>query len=82
FNCINCGKPFGTRSSIERVIAQLAGKHSMFRDEQRTRLIQMCEDCRVIVQIKDRSGDPFAGKPRPKPRTTEDYLRKSDKSEP
>ncbi|MBU6508373.1 MAG: 4Fe-4S binding protein [Alphaproteobacteria bacterium] len=82
FNCINCGKPFGTRSSIERIIAQLAGKHSMFRDEQRTRLIQMCEDCRVIVQIKDRSGDPFAGKPRPKPRTTEDYLRKPDESEP
>ena len=75
FNCINCGKPFGTRSSIERIIAQLAGKHSMFRDEQRTRLIQMCEDCRVIVQIKDRSGDPFASKPRPKPRTTDDYLR-------
>ena|SRR5579863_10397502 len=78
FNCINCGKPFGTRSSIERIVAQLTGKHSMFRDEQRTRLIQMCEDCRVIVQIKDRSGDPFASKPRPKPRTTEDYLRERD----
>lgn len=81
FNCINCGKPFGTRSSIERIIAQLAGKHSMFRDEQRTRLIQMCEDCRVIVQIKDRSGDPFASKPRPKPRTTDDYLRKPNDGE-
>lgn len=75
FLCINCGKPFGTKSSIERIVAQLGGKHSMFADAERTRLIQMCEDCRVIVQIKDRSGDPFAGRPRPKPRTTDDYLR-------
>ncbi len=75
FLCINCGKPFGTKSSIERIVAQLGGKHSMFADAERTRLIQMCEDCRVVVQIKDRSGDPFAGRPRPKPRTTDDYLR-------
>ena len=81
FNCVNCGKPFGTRSSIERIVAQLGGTHSMFRDEQRTRLIQMCEDCRVVVQIKDRTGDPFASKSRPKPRTTEDYLRERDDGE-
>jgi len=75
FLCINCGKPFGTKSSIERIVAQLGGKHSMFADAQRTRLIQMCEDCRVIVQINDRTDDPFASRPRPKPRTTDDYLR-------
>lgn len=78
FHCVNCGKPFGTKSSIERIVAQLAGKHAMFRDEKRVRLIQMCEDCRVIVQIEDRSDDPFAGPARPKPRTTEDYLRERD----
>ena len=75
FHCLNCGKPFGAKSSIDRVLAQLAGRHSMFMDEGRARLIQMCEDCRVIVQIQDRSGDPFAGPPRPRTRTTEDYLR-------
>lgn len=78
FNCVNCGKPFGTKSSIERVVAQLAGKHPMFQDEKRVRLIQMCDDCRVIVQIKDRASDPYAGRPRPKPRTTDDYLRERD----
>ena len=75
FACINCGRPFGTKSSIDRVLAQLALRHSMFMDEARVRLIQMCEDCRVVVQIQDRAGDPFAGPPRPKPRTTDDYLR-------
>jgi ferredoxin len=81
FNCVNCGKPFGAKGSIERVLAQLAGKHSMFRDPERVRLIQMCEDCRVIVQIRDRSGDPFAGRPRPKPRSSEDYLRERDEQD-
>jgi len=78
FNCVNCGKPFGTKGSIERVLTQLAGKHSMFLDPERVRLIQMCEDCRVIVQIKERSDDPFAGRPRPKLRSTEDYLRERE----
>jgi ferredoxin len=78
FDCINCGKPFGTRSSIERILAQLAGRHSMFLDEGRIRLIQMCEDCRAIVQIRDRTGDPLAGPPRPRTRTTEDYLRERE----
>src|SRR3970282_631448 len=26
FNCIRCGKPFGVRSTIERIAEQLAGK--------------------------------------------------------
>ena len=81
FNCINCGKPFGTKSSVDRVLAQLAGKHSMFRGVKSIELIQMCEDCRVIVQMQDRSEDPFAGRPRPKPRSTEDYLRERDEGD-
>jgi ferredoxin len=81
FLCVNCGKPFGAKSSIERIVAQLGGKHSMFADAERTRLIQMCEDCRVIVQIKNRSDDPFAGQPRPKPRTTDDYIREREQRE-
>jgi len=49
FPCIRCGKPFGTRSMIERVVRQLAGKQGMFRSERTLRLIQMCENCRVAA---------------------------------
>ena len=28
--CINCGKPFGARSSVERIVAKLSEKHWMF----------------------------------------------------
>ena len=30
FHCIRCGKPFGVKSTIERVTGKLAGKHWMF----------------------------------------------------
>jgi ferredoxin len=45
FHCIRCGKPFGTRSMIDRMTARLAG-HALFRGPALERL-QMCEDCRV-----------------------------------
>ncbi len=77
FECIRCGKPFGTRSSIERIHAQLAEKHSMFRDRRTIDRIKMCEDCRVIDQFNDPT-DPFAGAPRPLPRTTDDDLRERE----
>ena len=50
FHCIRCGKPFGTRSTIERVIAKLEGKHWMFQGKAgrpRLDVLRMCEDCRV-----------------------------------
>ena len=31
FDCIRCGKPFGVKSTIERVAAKLEGKHWMFK---------------------------------------------------
>jgi len=74
FACINCGKPFGTRSLVERVLERLAMKHSMFQNERAVRLIQMCEDCRITVQFEGEM-QPFAAAPRPLPRTTDDYLR-------
>ena len=77
FACVNCGKPFGTRSSIERVLERLALKHSMFQSERAVRLIQMCEDCRITVQLEGEA-QPFAGAPRPRPRTTDDYLRERE----
>lgn len=73
FACISCGTPFATRSTIERITRQLAGKHSMFADDERSRLIKMCENCRVEAQANS-STDPFAVGTRPRPRTTEDYL--------
>src|SRR5207244_2254029 len=49
FNCIACGKPFGTKSSIDRVLAKLGEKHWMFQGANAKRLdvIKMCADCRV-----------------------------------
>jgi ferredoxin len=81
FHCVNCGKPFGTKSSIERIVERLGGKHSMFKEDGRVRLIQMCEDCRVVVQFESREPQPFAGPPRPLPRSTEDDLRERDEQE-
>lgn len=76
FHCINCAKPFGTKSTIERIVARLKDKHWMFSGQQAQRIsvIQMCEDCRVEVVVNE-SFDPHASPQRPKPRTTEDYLR-------
>lgn len=76
FACISCSKPFGTKSSVERIVARLEGKHWMFSGEnaKRISIVKMCEDCRVEVVVNE-SFDPHATIPRPAPRTTEDYLR-------
>jgi ferredoxin len=73
FSCISCGKPFATRSVIERISIQLAGKHSMFSSEEQSSLIKMCEDCRIEAQANSTT-DPFATSARPRPRTSDDYL--------
>ncbi len=73
FECIECGKPFGVKSMIERISSQLAGKHSMFGDANATRLMQMCDDCRIRAQYHSEN-NPFAAGTRPKTRTTDDYL--------
>ena len=74
FACIRCGKPFGVKSTIERVAAALAGKHWMYQAaDRRLDAIRMCADCRVIAvtEAEDRAGAP----PSPAVRTSEDYLR-------
>lgn len=75
FCCVECGAAFGVKSTIERILDKLAGKHSMFLNEGAGRLIQMCDDCRVKSQFHG-SGNPFTIGDRPKPRTTDDYLSK------
>ncbi|MCC6777216.1 MAG: 4Fe-4S dicluster domain-containing protein [Hyphomicrobiales bacterium] len=82
FRCVRCDKPFGVKSTIERVTAKLEGKHWMFKNSaQRLELIKMCDDCRAIV-ITEQELDPYGAPPRPKPRTTEDYLREREQREP
>jgi len=72
FNCIECGTPFGARSAIEKVVERLTG-HSMFSNSDQLKLIQMCDDCRVIT-LANSGNDPFSAGPRPPVRTTDDYL--------
>lgn len=76
--CIRCGKPFGVKSSVERVVAKLEGKHWMFKDsKKRLDVIRMCEDCRVVVMAEEQF-DPFGAPARARVRTTDDYLRERD----
>jgi len=80
FECIRCGKPFGTRSSIEKIIEKLQAKHWMFEDSSAIERLRMCDDCRVVVQF-EATDDPFKmGDPR-RPRTTDDYLREREEIE-
>lgn len=76
FCCIRCDKPFGVKSTIERVTAKLEGQHWMFKNSaKRLDLIKMCDTCRVTV-VTEEEFDPHAvTPPRPRLRTTEDYLR-------
>ena len=75
FTCVECGKPFGVKSTIEKITEKLAGKHGMFENPDAARMIQMCDDCRVNAQFHSQD-NPFSGGERPRPRTTEDYYLK------
>jgi ferredoxin len=77
FACIHCGKLFGTKSSIDRVLSQLAQKHAMFQSDRAIQTIQMCDDCRIKARFET-GDDPFTLGERPRIRTTEDYLRERE----
>ncbi|RVT97150.1 4Fe-4S dicluster domain-containing protein [Rhodovarius crocodyli] len=78
--CRHCGKPFGTRSSVERVKQKLAASgHWMFTDPKRLAVLELCEDCRAI-EATTGGLDPYAGPTRPDTRTTEDYLRDAQRA--
>lgn len=74
FACIECGALFGVKSTIEHVITQLEGKHAMFSNSDNSKLIQMCDTCRVNAQYHS-TDNPFQQGDRPKVRTTDDYLK-------
>jgi len=44
--CVSCGKPFATRSLLDKLTRKLDG-HWMFQSDEARRRLQMCEDCRV-----------------------------------
>lgn len=73
YACIECGRPFGVKSTIERIVARLEGQHSMFSNSDNARLIRMCDDCRVRAQYHGENA-PFRMGERPRVRTTDDYL--------
>jgi ferredoxin len=77
--CIRCSKPFGVKSTIDRIAAKLEGRHWMYAaGDKRVDALRMCADCRVIA-MSEQQFDPFAGVPeRTPPRTTDDYLRQRE----
>lgn len=79
FCCTRCAKPFGVKSTVERVLAKLEGQHWMFTGANASRLdlIKMCDTCRIEVATSEKM-DPYAGPARPAPKTGEDYLRERE----
>ena len=80
--CIRCNKPFGVKSTIDRIAAKLKGRHWMYpAGDKRLDAVRMCADCRVIT-MSEQQFDPFAGvAERAPPRTTDDYLRERENKE-
>jgi ferredoxin len=77
FCCIRCGKPFGVKSTIDRVVARLEGKHWMYSGPSgRIDVIRMCGDCRVGF-VAEEGFDPYGSQAQPA-RTTDDYLRERE----
>ncbi|MEM7718293.1 MAG: 4Fe-4S binding protein [Pseudomonadota bacterium] len=77
FECISCGVPFGVRSTVEAIVAKLENEHWMFKNSDNTKLIQMCDNCRVNAQYHQENS-PFKIGDRPRIRTTEDELKARD----
>jgi ferredoxin len=53
FNCVRCGKPFGTKKMIDNMTGRLAA-HSMFATGGAIRRLQMCADCRVVDMMNSK----------------------------
>ena len=72
FECISCHRPFGVKSTIDRIVSKLENNHWMYQDSKKLDLIKMCDDCRVNAQYHDENS-PFKYGEKPKIRTTDDY---------
>ena len=75
FCCIKCGKAFGVKSTIDRILSRLQGKHWMYTGDNANRLdlVKMCEDCRVVT-VTNAGIDPYSGPTRPPAKTSDDYF--------
>jgi len=78
-HCLDCGKAFGVRSTIDRVAAKLEDRHWMFAgaNAERLRVLRLCEDCRVGAMAAQKF-DPYGMPERAPARTTEDYLKERE----
>jgi len=54
FNCVKCGKPFGTKQLIESMAAKLAG-HAMWQGDGVLQRMMMCADCRVVDMMENKN---------------------------
>ena len=52
FNCVRCGKPFGTKQMVDNMLGRL-GAHSMFSGGNALKRLQMCGDCRVVDMMEN-----------------------------
>ncbi len=76
-DCIRCGKPFGSKSAIEKVIATLQGKNPMFQTSEQLDLLKMCENCRV-AKMAESEKDPMTLGVVPKTLTAADITPEDD----
>jgi ferredoxin len=72
FECIQCGRPFGVASTINRIVEKLENQHWMYTNSDNVQLIKMCDDCRVKAQFHGDNA-PMAMGERPRVRTNDDY---------
>ncbi|MEA3072524.1 MAG: hypothetical protein QOD29_3970 [Alphaproteobacteria bacterium] len=55
FCCIRCGKPFGVKSTIERLTAKLQERSWVYQGSpRRLEVIKMCDDCRVAFVLEEK----------------------------
>jgi ferredoxin len=76
FECIRCAKPFGTKSTVNKMMEKLEG-HAMFSDPAALDRLKMCDDCRII-SMTEAGDNPMTFGKVPVTRTTDDYLRERE----
>jgi ferredoxin len=81
FCCIRCGKPFGVKSTIERLTAKLQERSWVYQGSpRRLDAIKMCDDCRVAF-VWEENFDPHAAQGHDQPRQNRIGLISSAKGE-
>ncbi len=61
FECVRCGKPFGTRRMVDTVLERLKG-NPMFTTARARNRLRMCEECRVVDMAEDQESELFGPK--------------------